>query len=326
MDERQMDIKERAGLEETKFDQNFLNWFNKWGNRILWLALIALGLYVGNQWFGKWQRAQIDKAFSEYQEVFTIDPTPEAMLAVASKHGGTRGIGSMARLAAADQYLSAVRQGLVVGAILAPDGTLLTQDDALSDEDRAFYLDQAQTQYQMVFDENSADSDLAIHAMGAGFGMAAVAESRGELEKAGEWYTRVEALAGEHGYTDVVTRAAEMRGALAELEVSPRLYARAELPEPPATQDPIDRFDNAQIQEILRQMQEEQAALEGVGDLIGDDSSGEVDDAGDGTGDESPGEETAEDDESGEGDSGDGDSGDDETDGDGSDGDGSGGG
>ncbi len=279
-----MEIREGAGLDENRYDQNFLNWLNKWGNRILWLALIALGLYVGNQWLGKYQRGQVDKAFGELQEVMMLDPTPEAMLAVASKHGDTRGIGAMARLGAADQYLGAVRRGLVVGAILAPDGSLLTQDEVLSEEDRAFYLDQAEAQYRAVWEKTGGSGEMAIHAIGAGFGMAAVAETRGNVEQASEWYTNVETLAAEHGFTDVAAHAVEMREGLADLDLNPRLYRGEELATPAEPDPPSD----ADIQEMIRRFQEEGGLeqLGGDGALEDDGTDGGADPGDPGEGDE----------------------------------------
>ena len=307
MDERQMDIKEGAGREESQYDQNFLNWLNKWGNRILWLVLIALGLYLGNQYFGKWQRAGVDRAYAELQDV-RLNPTPEALLAIASKHGDTRGIGHMARLAAADQYLERVRTGIVLGAVASPDGTLFSQDDALSDEDRTLYLDQAQTQYQTVYNDTSTKPDLAIHAMGAGFGMGAVAESRGEIDLAGEWYTNVETLATDQGFTDVALHAADMREALADLVLNPRLYQNSELPEPPAPVIPAQPdLSDIDIEQLIR---DAQAGLELGPDEGGDvnteegadDQSG-TDGADDGTADDDTGDGTGED-EDGEDDTG----------------------
>ncbi len=303
-----MDIKEGAGREESQYDQNFLNWLNKWGNRILWLVLIVLGLYLGNQYLGKWQRAGVDKAYAELNEVGIIDPTPEAFLAVATKHGDTRGIGHMARLSAGDGYLNAVRRGLVLGAVPSPDGTLLSQDDVLSEDDRTFYLEQAQTQYQTVYDDTSEKPDLALHAIGAGFGLASVAETRGELDAAAEWFTKVETLASDLGYIDVVEHAGEMREALADLELNPNLYSNSDLPEPPVQETEPD-FSDLDLEQLLRDAQAEIGpTLEGVGDgdATGedggeessteetDDGSGDGNDSGeaggeDGSGDDQPG-------------------------------------
>ena len=254
MDDRLKDIREGAGLEESKLNEVFIDWLNKWGNRILWVALIVLALYVGNIQLTKWRKAKIDRAFQEYQEILAIDPTPEALLDIAQRHEGARGVPTMARLQAADLYLESVRLGLVPGATVGEDGSVLTEEDLLSEDQKARSLDRADGLYGEVFDASVDDVGTVIFAIDAAFGKAAVAETRFDRESARSWYERVIALGEAHGYDEAVSYARERIEALDDLTTMPVLYASADLPESARVND--DPLSGLNIDDLLRQAQE----------------------------------------------------------------------
>ncbi len=254
MDDRLKDIREGAGLEESKLNEVFIDWLNKWGNRILWVALIVLALYVGNIQLTKWRKAKIDRAFQEYQEILAIDPTPEALLDIAQRHEGARGVPTMARLQAADLYLESVRLGLVPGATVGEDGSVLTEEDLLSEDQKARSLDRADGLYGEVFDASVDDVGTVIFAIDAAFGKAAVAETRFDRESARSWYEHVIALGEAHGYDEAVSYARERIEALDDLTTMPVLYASADLPESARVND--DPLSGLNIDDLLRQAQE----------------------------------------------------------------------
>ncbi len=276
MDDRLKDIREGAGLEESKLNQVFIDWLNKWGNRILWVALIVLGLYVGNIQLTKWRKARIDKAFQEYQEVLAIDPTPETLLDIADRHGGARGVPTMARLQAADLYLESVRLGLVPGATVGEDGSVLTEDDLLSEDQKAWSLDQADMLYGQVFDASFEKVGTVIFAIDAAFGKAAVAESRFDRDGARQWYEQVIGLGEAHAYDEAVAYARERIAALDELTTMPVLYARADLPQSARVND--DPLGGLDLNELLSQTEVVEG---GEGSQAGDDEAGEPDRADD---------------------------------------------
>jgi len=265
VDERLKDIREGAGLDESRLNEDFLRWLSTWGNRLLWLALIALGLYVGNQYWKKMQRARVDRAFSQFEQALAIDPTPDGLLAVAHEFSGTRGVAHMATLNAADLYLRGVRQGLTFNATVDADGQVLTEDDLLSDEDRAVYLDQADTLYRQVFDDTSGRASEAIHAISAGFGLAAVAETREDLQSARSWYEKIESIAQDNGLSEAGEKARAFAARLETLGEVPRLYRQADLPE----RAPQPGIGDVDLESLMRQIDAQQGGDATSGDAQG---------------------------------------------------------
>lgn len=278
VDDRLKGLREGAGLEESRLNQEFLGWLNRWGNRLLWLALIALGLYVGNIQLGKMGRTKVDRAFSAYQEVLAVDPTPERLVEVAQQHSGIRSVALMARLQAADLYLQSVRRGLVPGATVGEDGSVLTSEDLLTDDRRTWSLDRAQELYQGVFDAGKDDPGMVVHAIGAGFGLAAIAESRFDGDGARTWYERVAELGDKFLFPEAAAEARARIERLADLASMAALYERASLPQGAIITDGSAALD---LQQLISEMQ----VVEPTQDTSSDDpASDPAGDAGDGSG------------------------------------------
>jgi hypothetical protein len=71
----------------------------------------------------------------------------------------------------------------------------------LTEDEKKAQLGKAATEYEAVLAAAGRNDGLAIHAVSALFGLASVAESRGELDKAKEQYTKLIELANRVGYT-----------------------------------------------------------------------------------------------------------------------------
>src|SRR5262245_6692809 len=163
MDERQTQIREGAGLEESKLNVEFIDWLQKWSTPILMVvAVVALGVVV----YKRWQKAKLDEVDRGFGELTSaIDsgtPNPESLKAIAEQYEGVRAIPVLARLEAADEYLRSVRTGMKAGAKVEADGKI-PAEDVLTDEDRTRYLGQAETLYRSVLDKSVAGSATAIH-------------------------------------------------------------------------------------------------------------------------------------------------------------------
>src|SRR5262249_19526881 len=79
-EERQTQIREGAGLEESKLNVEFIDWLQKWSTPILLLiALTALGI-LG---YKKWEKAkldEVDRGFGELTAAADIPaPNPESL-------------------------------------------------------------------------------------------------------------------------------------------------------------------------------------------------------------------------------------------------------
>lgn len=232
MDERHTQIREGAGLEESKLNTEFIDWLRKWSTPILLVvAVIALG-WVAYQRWEQAKAAKVDAAFEELSAVNTPGAKPESLVAVAESYDGIKSVSALARLAAADRYLELVRQGVKAGAAVAADGSV-EATDLMTEEDRTRNLAEAERLYQQVLQQASGDRSRALQAIGAAYGLAAVAECRGKLDEAKSHYERVVELAKYSGFTTHEELAQERIGDLGKLGEAPKLYAKAELPKPP---------------------------------------------------------------------------------------------
>ena len=236
MDQRQAQIREGAGLEESKLNVEFIEWLRRWSTPLLLVAAIAALGWVLYQKFERAQLAKVDRAFGEL-ETAMVAGSPETLKAVADAYSGVRAVPVMARLGAADAYLRAARAGVRPGAALKQDGTV-DAADVLSDQDRASMLDQAQGQYAEVLKATESDERNSLHAIGAAFGLAAVAESRGDMEGAKKNYEKAQTLAERGGFPGPGEVAKKRLADLPSRAQPPKLYAKAELPTPPAPPPP----------------------------------------------------------------------------------------
>jgi len=231
MEERQTQIREGAGLEESRLNVEFIDWLRKWSSPILIaIALLALA-YVG---FQKLQAARIGKvntAFREYTAVADSNaPSPESLKGVAEQYGAIRGIGVMARLEAADAYMAAIRTGVRPGAAVEADGSVKDAGDLLAAEDRTRILGEAEALYRAIADESASKPAMLVHRVSALYGLAAVAESRDDLAAAKGFYEKIVAEGEPAGFVTHVKIARDRIAGLDALPGRPALPAEAEVP------------------------------------------------------------------------------------------------
>ncbi len=229
LDERQQQIKEGAGLEESRLNVEFIEWLRKWSTPLLVVVAVVVLAYVGYQRWERAQRAEAGRAFAQLDSISnSINPSPQSLRAVAEEFEGIRAVHHIARLTAADVYLHAARRGVRPGGTLDPDGNPAAPEDLLTDEQRAAMLADAEALYTQVL---SAAPDAKL-AMGAAYGLAAIAECRGDPAIAASFYKRVVDLAQAAGLKAHVDIATRRMAALPDLQM-PKLYASADLPKLP---------------------------------------------------------------------------------------------
>ena len=236
MEQRHREIRERAGREEARLNQEFIDFLKKWGTPMLMVvAALSLG-YVGLDYLKKQRAAGIDAAFKDLQGVSPggfLAASPDSLLNVADTHGDVVGVSYMARLGAGDAWLQAVRTGLRPGAVLTPEGAPEMPEDLLSDDEKALYLSSAADAFGSVLRDAEDRKGHEIHAIGALYGLAAVEEARGQKDAARTHLERVKAIAEECKF-ELHTRIVEKRlEALASSAGMPTLVSRSELPAPP---------------------------------------------------------------------------------------------
>ena len=274
MDERLSQIKEGEGLSESRVNQDLIDFLQKWSTPALVLLLVIVAGYVGWQQLEKRRIARVNQAFSELEAAGpAASASPDALLGLASQYDDVRSVGVLARLRAADAYMVAVRRGIKPGSPLNPDGTLQNEDDALDEQSRTLFLDRAENQYDEVRQRCTGKPNLAIHEINALYGLAAVAESRGDLDGARALYERVADLAASASLEPHPEIARERIASLDTLDDVPTLYAAANLPELPWEATP----------EIPEQPEGGDAGAgddQGAGDQAGDANDAGAGDAG----------------------------------------------
>jgi hypothetical protein len=243
MDERQAQIRERAGLEESRLNQEFIEWLRRWGTPIL---MVVAALAVAYALRDRWHKAvdtKLDAGFEELASATTGgNSSPDTLLAVASEYEGHASISNLARLDAADAYLDALRRGVKPGAVVKAEkdheGELENPDDALSDADRVDFLKRAGDLYEQVYDQTASRSGQQLLTLNALYGLAAVAEGRQEFDKAKGYYEQIAKLAEANALPAHVALANERIKTLPDLQTVPKLFKKAELPPPPKKEEP----------------------------------------------------------------------------------------
>lgn len=255
MDERQQQIKEGAGLDESRLNQDFIDLLRKWSTPVLLVGAIIAFSYFGYQRWQQYRISGVDIAFSVYEGVRTSgSPLPSQFTTVSAEYGAVRALGLMADLDAADACMLAVRRGVMPGLIVLGDGTIVYPDGLVPEEDvktlideadRASFLSQAESLYRSVIERTRDDEAKRLFAVGGAFGLAAVAEARTELDNARALLERAAALAEEGGFDAHVLIARTRIDSLDELAHPPVLYSADSLPtlHPPEPDEPDEPTD-----------------------------------------------------------------------------------
>lgn len=246
MDERQVQIRERAGLEESLLNQEFIDWLRKWGTPILFIAALAAVGYTVYLKYKASTSAKVDQAFAEYEAAQSgSNASPDALTAVAAEYEGVRAVSMLSRLAAADAYLDAVRRGMKIGAELRVQadergtiGELARPEDALTEEDRKAYLAQAEALYRQVYDRAGKDSRNILTRINAMYGMAATAESAHEWTKAKDWYAQIDRLVEGTVYASHGKIAQRRIANVDILSTLPPVPSEAQIPKKPQPEPP----------------------------------------------------------------------------------------
>ena len=241
MDERQTQIRERAGLEEARYNLEFIDWLRKWGVPILFVFAVAAAAWGLRERYQRSQAVKLDESFAELEAVASgSNPSPESLLQIANDHAsGRSSVAEIAKLEAADAYLDSIRRGVRPGAQLQPDGTLEKPEDVLSEADRKSFQDRAYSLYNEVFNATRSNAGKQVLTIGALFGMASVAESQGEIAKARGHYEEVSKLADASGFTAYGAVAKKRLENLDALQNPPVVYSKADLPPVPEAPKPV---------------------------------------------------------------------------------------
>ncbi len=229
MEERQTQIKEGAGLDEARINTEFVDLLKKFSTPLL----VIVAILAGGFWLYKKReesRAKaIDQSF-ENLDAATASSSPTSLIAVARESTSAASAGLLARLYAADLHLQSFRSGVPIGAQVGPDGKLIGEGLALlSDDARQKELQEAETLYKEVADltrDNAEKFQLNLSAMA---GLAAIAESRGQIDQARAQYEQISAKAKAAGLDKLAAVMDRWAKNAAEFKDPARLYSADQL-------------------------------------------------------------------------------------------------
>jgi hypothetical protein len=280
MDDRIRDLKEGAGREESRLNQDFIDFLQKWSTPALLVVAAAAVAYWGFGQYKTMQVAKVNAAAASYAAA-AEDGNPDALARVIEQYGSVRSFGLLASLDLADVYLLSAQRGLAPGAVFTGEGSLM-EGDVLDDDARRAALDKAARLYADVLD--SAGPQQQQLAVEAAFGLAAVAESLGDVDKAKTHLARATELARTLGFDALATTATTRSAGLTQRADRPRLFDAAALPPLPEPAKPqiITPGDSADPQDEPA----DAGATEDEGEEAptGDGTGTETDDGADGGG------------------------------------------
>ncbi len=225
MDQRQQQVQVGAGLQESRLNTEFIAFLEKYGTRALYIILIIVLAYVGWQRWQRWKSAQLDQAFVALNAAME-SRDPDNLMRVSADHRGQGSVWIVANLAAADQYLDAVRRGL------APGANLITpaETDRLTETQQQELLVKANGILQEVIDSVGTSKGHVVFSQAARWGLVTVAIANNDEAKARtllEEYISTAEKAGLKAQAEIGrARLNALPGFLAPKAV----YAEAELP------------------------------------------------------------------------------------------------
>lgn len=235
MDERQTQIREAAGLDESRLNTEFVEFLRKWGPIALGVLAVAALAFVGRNYLREQSGIRTDSAFLELESA-QREGNPDVLLRVADTYARERGVPHLARLNAADVLFQSARAGVTprvrAGAGMSVGGVVEDEADVLSAEQRAAQFRRAGDLYDRVARDTRADRFARLYTVRALFGQAAVAESLGNFDDARRIYDDLITVAESAAFADHADRARRLRDTIADYTDAPTLLAEADLPAP----------------------------------------------------------------------------------------------
>lgn len=248
VDERQRQIKEGAGLEESRLNYDFIEWLRKWSTPILLVAAaISLAIF-GLRKYEEWKTTRVNLAYARLDDaVRSANPSPATLIGLAEEFKSVRGIPLLARKAAAGIYHKSIMAGVDANVVLQPgedasylnqDGSLKDPEQRLSEEEREAYLREFESLNRQVVEATEGKPEFWVHRIAAIFNLAAAAETREDYEGARRLYEQAASEAERFDDQIHAEIARERIASLDELQNLPRLFTLAELPKPPEPELP----------------------------------------------------------------------------------------
>ncbi len=188
MDRKRLGSVQQTDLTEGRINDDFLFWLKTSGPNWLLAVLVVACLVMGWNWWKNRAAQARDLAWAELNAA----DIPSALKDVAAKHRDVDSIATYALLNAGDRYLQSVLSGKRF------DREATATDATMSPELKTEWLAEADALYADVIASAKSDPTRGSRGfeIGALFGRAAVAESRGDITAAKTNLEAVQSVAG----------------------------------------------------------------------------------------------------------------------------------
>jgi predicted negative regulator of RcsB-dependent stress response len=190
MDRNRLKEVHQTDLTESRINEDFLDWLKTNGPTWVLVILVAVVVFIGVQRYKQYKASHRNEAW----QAFFDARLPGSYEDVANTYEGVGQVASLARLQAAEELLRFVQAGRALDASVTEEHLENSEEEpaseALSEELRTQYLDRADRLYEEVIASDDGSTGFTIHAMNAYNGRGAIAEARGDAEKAREFYLK----------------------------------------------------------------------------------------------------------------------------------------
>lgn len=238
MDDRQRQVKVGAGLEESRINQEFLDWLGKWGPRVLIVLLVIVAAYQGKRFLDQNARQSENQAFVDYHEAVRTNDAA-AVLVVGDKHDGVGTLWEMSRMRAGESLMREGTTGLMEGTV---DRRSPTPDEILSEEVRTQRLERAVELYEGVIARVEGKKNRVLYLLKAQDALASAMISLGRYDEGRALLESVVETGEESGYGDLAELARERLARWDDVVNPPVVVSLASLPNAarPVVQPPAE--------------------------------------------------------------------------------------
>jgi len=227
MDDRQTQIREGAGLEDSRVNQEFVDFIKKWSSPVLIVLACASLAWAGFQHLERKKTEKLNTAFAQLDETTQGgNPSPSSLKTVAEEYKGVGSVSAIALLATTDIYINAFVSGI------DPSGetdTLTGQPAMLDEAQRKVYLEEAGKTANEVLALTRDVPGKELLAMQAMSRLASINEGKRDFDGAKTMYERLAAAAASAQFPSIANMANTRIANLDSLKDLPALPSDADL-------------------------------------------------------------------------------------------------
>lgn len=221
MDRERLKEVHQTDLTESNINEDFVEWLKTKGPSWLLTVLVCIIVYVVIIRFKEHQASRENEGWYEFQQC----SLPGQYEDVAADFADLEGLALLARLQAAEQRLAIVLRGFELDSGMVTGGEEgqeppQPQMKPLTAEERERLLTLADQLYQDILQSDDQTPAKTLYIVNAMTGRAAVAEARGQLDEASNWWEQA-AKRAEAYDADL---AGQFRKRLGTLELDTAVY------------------------------------------------------------------------------------------------------